>query len=94
MFFLYQFFFSIIIIFSPIILLIRLIKKKEDPERFLEKFFLSKKKRPKGNLIWFHCASVGETMSIIKILDYFEADKRLDNILIFIKLTSQVFISH
>ena len=82
MFFLYQFFISIIIIFSPIILLIRLIKKKEDPERFLEKFFLSKKKRPKGNLIWFHCASVGETMSIIKILDYFEADKRLDNILI------------
>ena len=54
MFLIYQIIISFVIIASPIIILIRLIKGKEDPNRFLEKFFLVKKKRPKGNLIWFH----------------------------------------
>jgi 3-deoxy-D-manno-octulosonic-acid transferase len=82
MFFIYQIIIFFIIILSPIIILIRLIKGKEDPDRFLEKFFLKKRKRPKGNLIWFHCASVGETMSIIPILDYFAKNKKINNILI------------
>jgi len=82
MFFLYQFFILIIIIFSPLIIFIRLLKGKEDCNRFLEKFFLIKKRRPKGNLIWFHCASVGETMSIIPIIDYFAKNKKINNMLI------------
>jgi len=82
MFFIYQIIIFFIIILSLIIILIRLIKGKEDPDRFLEKFFLKKRKRPKGNLIWFHCASVGETMSIIPILDYFAKNKKINNILI------------
>jgi 3-deoxy-D-manno-octulosonic-acid transferase len=82
MFFLYQFFIIILIALSPLIFFFRLLKGKEDPQRFTEKFFLSKNKRPKGNLIWFHCASVGETMSIIPIIDYFVRNKKINNILI------------
>ena len=82
MFLIYQIIISFVIISSPIIILIRLIKGKEDPNRFLEKFFLVKKIRPKGNLIWFHCASVGETMSVIPIIDYFAKNKKINNILI------------
>ena len=82
MFLIYQIIISLVIISSPIIIFIRLIKGKEDPNRFLEKFFLVKKIRPKGNLIWFHCASVGETMSVIPIIDYFAKNKKINNILI------------
>ena len=82
MFLIYQIIISFVIIASPIIILIRFIKGKEDPNRFLEKFFLVKKRRPKGILIWFHCASVGETMSVIPIIDYFAKNKKINNILI------------
>ena len=82
MFFFYQSIISFIIILSPIIFLIRVFKNKEDPKRFLEKYSLFKKKRPNGNLVWFHCASVGETMSIIPIINYLQKNKKIKNILI------------
>ena len=82
MFFLYQLFTNLIILISPLLIIIRILKKKEDKERFLEKFSISKKNRKKGNLIWFHCASIGETMSIIPILSYYEKNKKIKNILL------------
>ncbi len=82
MFFLYQLFTNLIILISPLLIIIRILKKKEDKERFLEKFSISKKDRKKGNLIWFHCASIGETMSIIPILSYYEKNKKIKNILL------------
>ena len=40
------------------------------------------KKRHKGNLIWFHGASVGEIKSIIPILEKLEKNKNINQILI------------
>ena len=82
MFFLYQLFTNLIILISPLLIIIRILKKKEEKERFLEKFSIFKKDRKKGNLIWFHCASIGETMSIIPILSYYEKNKKIKNILL------------
>ena len=82
MFFFYQLFFSIILLFSPIIILYRIFKGKEHKKRFLEKFSFPSKKRKKGNLIWFHGASVGELMSIIPLIKYYEKNKFIDQILV------------
>ena len=75
MFFIYQIILSILILFSPLIILYRIYKHKEDKKRFFEKFGFPSKKRIKGNLIWFHGASVGEIMSIIPLIKYYEKKK-------------------
>ena len=82
MFFLYQIIVSILLILSPIIIFFRTIKNKEDKNRFKEKFSLINIKRKKGNLIWFHGASVGEIMSVIPLIKYYEKKKSIDQILI------------
>ena len=78
----YRFLINLTYIISPIIILIRLIKKKEDLKRFKEKFCFFSEKRGKGNLIWFHGASVGEVKSIIPILEKLEKNTKIDKILI------------
>jgi len=82
MFFLYQIIVTVILLFSPIILIFRLIKKKEDKIRFKEKLSIPTKNKSKGNLIWFHGASVGELLSIMPIIKYYENKKFVDQILI------------
>ena len=82
MFFIYQIFISSIIIISPLIILIRLVNGKEDKKRFKEKFSLINRKPLKGKTIWFHAASVGETMSIIPIVRYYKKKKEIKTILI------------
>ena len=82
MFFFYQILILVIIALSPIILLIRLLKKKEHPIRFKEKFSIHSKSRSKGNLIWFHGASVGEILSIIPLVKKLEKNKEIKTILI------------
>ena len=72
----------IIIILSPVIMLYSILKKKENPKRFLEKFGFFKKKRVNGKLIWFHCSSVGELLSIVPLIEKFEKDKNIKSILI------------
>ena len=72
----------IIIVFSPIIIIFRIFKKKENPKRFLEKFSYFKKKRRDGKLIWFHCSSVGEFLSIVPLVEKLELEKDIKNILI------------
>jgi 3-deoxy-D-manno-octulosonic-acid transferase len=42
---------------------------KEDPARLAERFGISPVPRPDGRLIWLHAASVGETMSILPVID-------------------------
>ena len=79
---LYNLIISIIIIFSPIIIFYRILKKKESPKRFLEKFSFQQKKRGQGKLIWFHCSSVGEFLSVIPILEKLEKEKDIKNILL------------
>ena len=78
----YNFLVYIIIILSPLIVIYRIVKKKENPKRFLEKFSLNKKKRETGKLIWFHCSSVGELLSIIPLLKEFEKIKSIKQILV------------
>ena len=79
---LYNLIISIIIICSPIIIFYRILKKKENPKRFLEKFSFQQKKRRQGKLIWFHCSSVGEFLSVIPILEKLEKEKDIKNILL------------
>lgn len=42
---------------------------KEDPKRITERYGKTNLKRPKGPLIWFHAASVGESLSILALID-------------------------
>lgn len=65
----YQF---ITILFSPVIdlfMVIRLLFKKESKSRFLERFGYSQIARPEGKIIWFQCASVGESNSALPLIN-------------------------
>ncbi len=46
----------------------RVSRGKEDPTRLSERFGIASLPRPDGTLIWFHAASVGETMSILPVI--------------------------
>ena len=82
MFYLYRVLINIIFFFSPFIIFYRIIKGKENPKRFHEKLGFFSKKRNKGKLIWFHGASVGEIQSIIPLIERFEKNKGIKQILI------------
>ena len=73
---------NLLFLLSPFIIIIRLLKKKEDLKRFKEKFCIFSKKKRTGKLIWFHGASVGEIQSIVPLLEKFEKEKDISNILI------------
>ena len=79
---LYNLIIAFIIILSPLIVFYRILKKKEHPKRFLEKFSFNKKKRKKGKLIWFHCSSVGEFLSIVPLIEKLEREKDIKTILL------------
>ena len=78
----YRILINITLILSPLIIFLRLFKNKEDFKRFKEKFCFFSKKRSKGKVIWFHGASVGEIQSIIPLLEKFEKNKKIDQILL------------
>ena len=82
MIFLYRIILNIILILSPFILIIRLLKKKETLKSYSQKILINDKYRPKGKLIWFHGASVGEIKSIIPILEKLEKNSNYNQILI------------
>ena len=72
----------IVILLSPLIIIYRILKKKENPKRFLEKFSINKRKRIVGKLVWFHCSSVGEFLSIVPLIHEFERKKPVKQILV------------
>ncbi len=47
----------------------RKMKGKEDLNRFGERLGISKLQRPNGKLVWMHGASVGETVSMLSLID-------------------------
>ena len=52
--------------------------------------FLKEKKN--GNLVWLHGASVGEIQSIIPLIEKFEKDKKIKQILVTSNTLSSSFI--
>ena len=78
----YRILINITLILSPLIIFLRLINKKEDFKRFKEKFCFFSEKRKNGKVIWFHGASVGEIQSIIPLLEKFEKNNKINQILL------------
>ena len=64
----YLFFTFIFSALSYLIIYVRLWRGKEDQDRFKEKLGEYERARPNSKLIWFHGASVGETLSIIGLI--------------------------
>ena len=92
MFFIYKILINLVFFFSPIIIIFRIFKGKEDTSRFKEKVGIFSKKRNKGKLIWFNGASVGEIQSIIPLLERFEKNKEIRQILVTSNTVSSSFI--
>lgn len=51
----------------------RLAKGREHPERFGERFGHPGAERPPGELLWCHAASVGEAISVLPLLERYQA---------------------
>lgn len=88
----YQIYRLISILVYPFIKLLlkkRISKGKEDPVRFKEKLGIYKLNRPKGRLIWFHAASIGEFNAILPIIkNISEAFPKLNILVTTVTLTS------
>ena len=61
---------------------ISVLRGKEDPKRFWERWVNKKIKRPSGKLIWLHAASVGETLSLLPLIEKIIDDDPKVNILL------------
>lgn len=51
----------------------RLAQGKEDPARSAERWGRARTGRPEGPLVWFHAASVGESLSLLGLIDALHA---------------------
>ena len=68
--------------FIAFYILIRMSKGKEDRSRIAERYGTSDVKRKEGKVIWFHAASIGESLSILPLLSKLNSDKSIDQIIL------------
>lgn len=68
--------------FIRIYLLKRKIAGKEDKERFRERLGFSSAARPEGKVLWFHAASIGESMSVLTLIGKISKEFKDANILV------------
>ena len=60
---------------APFLISRRLKKELEHPTRYTERYGISDQVRPQGELIWLHGASVGESLSILPLIEKIRAQK-------------------
>jgi 3-deoxy-D-manno-octulosonic-acid transferase len=60
---------------APLLLRWRARRGKELTDRSGERYGIPSKPRPPGPLVWFHAASVGETMTILPLIDALALDR-------------------
>ena len=68
--------------FVPFYINRRLSQNKEDKMRVSERYGISSVKRSDGKVIWFHAASIGESLSILPVLKKLNSDKSINQILL------------
>lgn len=66
----------------PMLLARREARGKEDPARRGERFGIASVERPPGILIWIHAASVGESLSVLPLIDRLISDAVAPDILV------------
>jgi 3-deoxy-D-manno-octulosonic-acid transferase len=60
---------------TPLLLRQRAARGKEDPSRMAERLGQASVSRPRGQLIWIHGASVGESLAALPLIERLVADK-------------------
>ncbi|MBX3505218.1 MAG: 3-deoxy-D-manno-octulosonic acid transferase [Parvibaculum sp.] len=66
----------------PALLTKREERGKEDPSRRGERFGIASAPRPEGTLIWIHAASVGESLSVLPLIDRLIASAAAPHVLV------------
>ena len=88
----YQIISTLLLPFIGIYIKNRIRLNKEDPNRYKERYGKPSVKRKEGNVIWIHAASVGETLSVLKVISEIEKIESVDQVLLTTGTTSSAEI--